>query len=84
MPSIIEVISNIDIAKLSVHLEAANGTVKVDASASFGALNPRDLLGDFGKLLDGASLAKANPQELIKSLSGIAGELGKLAQLPSP
>ncbi len=84
MPGIMEVLSKIDTAKLSVHLDAAHGTVHVDASASLGALNPRDLLGDFGKLLDGGGLAKADPQALVKSLSGMIGELGGLAQAPAP
>lgn len=84
MPNIAEALASIDLSQLTVHLDAAHGTVQTDIPAALASLNARALLGDLGKLFEPGALAKADPQALLGVLGGMLGELGQLAAAPVP
>ena len=82
MPNLLETLESIDTTKLSLHLEAANGTVSASGSASLASLDPRDMLGDLGMLLKSKSPLASSPDDLAKSLGAAVSELESLLDIP--
>jgi hypothetical protein len=82
VPGILAALESIDLAKLDLHLASAHGTVSVSGSASLATLDPRDLLGDVGKLLESTGGLPAAPKDVAALLEGGIAELGKLVKLP--
>ena len=83
MPSLIETLDSIDTGKLTLHLQAANGTVSVSGSASLAALDPRDMLGDLGMLLKSKNPLAVSPDDLTKSFASAITELASLLHVPA-
>jgi hypothetical protein len=81
MTSVIQALESIDLSKLTVHLDAANGTVS--GSVTLKGINPQDLLGDLGGVL---ALVQnglpSKPEDIAAAVTAGLGELDKVLELP--
>src|SRR5262245_18442057 len=83
MPGPIETLEAIDTSTLTLHLQAANGTVSASGSGSLAGLDPRDVLGDLGALLKSPNPLAVSPDELTGALGAALGELESLLYIPA-
>src|SRR5262245_9931024 len=83
MPGPIEILESIDTSKLTLHLQAANGTVSASGSGSLTSLDPRDMLGDLGALLKSPNPLAVSPDDLVASLGSALGDLESLLHIPA-
>jgi len=81
--SVVELLNDIDLTKLTASLNAARQTVSVDGSASLRSLDPRDLLGDLGQILKSPEAFGIEPAQIAKSVAEGLGGLDVVVQLPS-
>src|SRR5262245_49884707 len=81
MTSVIQALESIDLSKLTVHLDEANGTVT--GSVTLNAINPHDLLGDLGSVLKAVQNGlPSKPENIAASVTAGLGELDKVLELP--
>jgi hypothetical protein len=79
MPTILETLGSIDLGSLSARIDAAQGTVSIEADLS--QFDPAALLGELGKLARSTDFPR-DPQEIVRSIRDGISELGNLIQIP--